>query len=148
MILYSDFVDFIKALNDTEVNYLLVGGYSVVLHGYSRNTGDMDIWVEKTEENYAKLVKAFYIFGMPLFDMTLENFTSNIEFDVFTFGRPPISIDIMTNVKGLNFNECFKDIVLMEVDGITIKTISLNNLLIAKKAANRAKDINDIEHLT
>ena len=148
MILYPDFQDFIKALNETNVHYLLVGGYSVVLHGYVRNTGDMDIWVEQTEENYQKLVSAFHIFGMPLFDMTLDNFLSNTEIDVFTFGRPPVSIDIMTSVKGLIFIDTFNAANLMEVDNIQVKVISLEYLLIAKKAANRAKDINDIENLT
>lgn len=55
----SDFRDFIMALNKNAVKYILVGGYSVILHGYSRTTGDMDIWVERSDENYSKIVKAF-----------------------------------------------------------------------------------------
>ena len=73
----NDFRDFISALNDQEVKYILVGGYSVILHGYSRTTGDMDIWVERSIENYTKIKKAFQQFGMPVFDMTLENFLSH-----------------------------------------------------------------------
>ena len=48
----GDFQDFITALNNNEVEYILVGGYSVILHGYSRTTGDLDIWVNKKSENY------------------------------------------------------------------------------------------------
>ena len=55
----EDFHDFISALNDNEVEYILVGGYSVILHGYSRTTGDLAIWINKEKENYFKLVKAF-----------------------------------------------------------------------------------------
>lgn len=55
----SDFRDFISALNNNTVDYILVGGYSVILHGYLRTTGDLDIWVNKKKKNYAKLVKAF-----------------------------------------------------------------------------------------
>lgn len=66
----EDFKDFLTALNEQRVRYILVGGFSVILHGYSRTTGDMDIWVERTTENYQKLKRAFDQFGMPVFDMT------------------------------------------------------------------------------
>ncbi|MBI1692689.1 MAG: hypothetical protein FYV88_4120, partial [Bacteroidetes bacterium] len=55
----TDFRDFIAALNRNQVRYILVGGYSVILHGYPRTTGDMDIWVERSKENYLKLKEAF-----------------------------------------------------------------------------------------
>ena len=70
----QDFKDFISALNAAMVDYILVGGYSVILHGYSRTTGDLDIWVRKTEDNYKRLLNAFYAFGllqMPLQSMSL-----------------------------------------------------------------------------
>jgi hypothetical protein len=70
------------------VRYILVGGYSVILHGYSRTTGDMDIWVDRTLENYNKIKRAFFDFGMPVFDMTENAFLDNLELDVFSFGRP------------------------------------------------------------
>src|ERR1700754_3219108 len=92
----DDFRDFITALNNQQVEYILVGGYSVILHGYSRTTGDLDIWVNKTKENYIRLTRTFYEFGMSLFDMTEDNFLKNSEINVFSFGRPPVSIDIMT----------------------------------------------------
>lgn len=65
----EDFRDFLTALNDAEVKYILVGGFSLILHGYSRTTGDMDIWVELTHDNYQKIKSAFLNFGMPVFDM-------------------------------------------------------------------------------
>ena len=102
-----DFRDFLEALRQCQVRYVLVGGYSVILHGYSRTTGDLDIWVEKTPENYARLVQAFHTFGMPTFDMTADNFLNRPEFDVFTFGRPPVAIDVMTSMKGLDFAEAY-----------------------------------------
>ena len=52
-----DFQDFITALNENEVKYILIGGYSVIIHGYNRTTGDMDIWVEPTSMNYEHLMK-------------------------------------------------------------------------------------------
>lgn len=144
----EDFQDFIIQLNVHAVRYILVGGYSVILHGYSRTTGDMDIWVERTEENYDRLVKAFSSFGMPVFDMTKNNFLTHPSWDVFTFGAPPSSIDIMVRVKGMNFSETFEKAVMMEVDNLQVRTIHITDLITAKKASNRAKDINDLENLT
>ena len=146
-IFQEDFRDFLNALNETEVRYLLVGGYSVVLHGYSRTTGDMDLWVERTAENYNKLKIAFLKFGMPVFDMTEENFLSHPVWDVFTFGTPPVAIDIMVKLEGLNFEEAFQKAIFFEDDDLKIRTINKIDLITTKKIAGRAKDLNDIENL-
>jgi predicted nucleotidyltransferase len=143
----QDFRDFIQELNGAGVKYILIGGYSVILHGYSRTTGDMDIWVDRTADNYKKIKFAFGKFGMPLFDMTEDNFLNHPTWDVFTYGTPPSSIDIMIRVKGLAFNDCFDRAVSFEEDGLKIKTIHINDLLETKKASGRAKDQNDIENL-
>jgi hypothetical protein len=146
-IFHEDFRDFLNALNETEVRYLLVGGYSVVLHGYSRTTGDMDLWVERSAENYKKLKNAFLKFGMPVFDMTEENFLSHPIWDVFTFGTPPVAIDIMVKLEGLNFEEAFQKAIIFEDDDLKIRAINKIDLIRAKKIAGRAKDINDLENL-
>ena len=83
----DDFRDFIRTLNIHNVRYILVGGYSVILHGYSRTTGDMDIWVDKTLDNYQRLRRAFLEFGMPVFDMTEKRFLNDPNVDVFTYGK-------------------------------------------------------------
>lgn len=143
----QDFRDFIGYLNDCDVRYILVGGYSVILHGYSRTTGDMDIWVERTPENYNRIKIAFLQFGMPVFDMTENAFLNNNDNDVFTFGRPPSSIDIMVAVKGLDFDESYKNAVFFEDDGLWIRTINKDHLKSAKKASGRFKDLDDLENL-
>src|SRR6185312_2037174 len=143
----DDFHDFIIALNHYQVEYILVGGYSVILHGYSRTTGDLDIWVKKTSENYSRLEKSFYLFGMPVFYMTEDNFLNNSFFDVFSFGRPPVSIDIMTEVKGLDFDDAFKESKVVEVEELSIRLIDYFHLLRAKKSSGRPKDNDDLENL-
>lgn len=147
-IFQDDFRDFIRSLNDNNVSYILVGGFAVILYGHARVTGDMDIWVERTEENYMKLVKAFHQFHMPVFDMTEENFLSHKEWDVFKFGRKPVAIDIMTKVKGLDFKTCFALSREFEDGDLKIRTLDLNHLLQAKKEAGRLKDLDDINQLT
>ncbi len=147
-IFYDDFRDFIQALNINNVDYLLVGGYSVIYHGYSRTTGDMDIWVKRDKSNYEKLVAAFKKFGLSIFDMTEANFLNHETWDVFSFGTPPVCIDILVKVKGLDFDECFKGSQFFEDDGLMVRTINYNHLITSKKSANRPKDIDDINNLT
>ncbi len=141
------FRDFIKALNDNAVEYILVGGMAVVLHGYVRGTGDMDIWVNKTKENYQKLVRAFGQFGMPVFDMTEKSFLGS-EFDVWSIGVPPVKIEIMTAVKGLSFDETYTHSLEYSEDGLLIKFLHLSHLIQAKKASGRFRDLDDIDQLT
>ena len=143
----SDFRDFIAALNNNQVRYILVGGYSVILHGYSRTTGDMDLWVERTKENYLKIKDAFEEFAMPVFDMTEENFLHHPNWDVFTFGIPPVAIDLMIGLEGLNFQEVFDRSIIFKDDELNIIVIHKTDLIEAKKKAGRSKDLDDLENL-
>ncbi len=141
----ADFQEFIRAINDCEVEYLLVGGYAVIAHGYPRTTGDMNLWINPTEANYKRLHTAFAQFGMPLFDMSQEKFLDTNQFDVFTFGRPPTSIDILTKVKGLSFEAAFARAKWHQIEvDLEIRVIHLTDLLLAKKAAGRPKDLDDL----
>lgn len=142
-----DFVEFLRCLHSESVEAILVGGYAVVLHGYFRTTGDMDIWVRPSPENYKRLQTAFALFGLPTEAISEAAFLSTIDVDVFTFGRPPIAIDILTKVKGLNFEETFKMAEEINVDGAPLRLIHLNHLKQAKKASDRNKDRDDLEHL-
>lgn len=142
----SDFKDFFSLLNHYNVEYILVGGYAVILRGYSRSTGDLDIWVNKTSSNFILLHKALHRFGLPLEAVPEKQFFSD-DFDVFSFGVPPNAIEIMTAVKGVEFLIAFNAATMEQVDDISIRVIHLKNLLEAKKAAGRSKDVNDIENL-
>lgn len=143
----SDFRDFILSLNKFGVKYILVGGYSVILHGYSRTTGDMDIWVERSEDNYLNIKAAFEDFGMSVFDMTKENFLHHPIWDVFTFGIPPVAIDVMIKLEGFDFQDVYDRSVLFKDDDLEIKVIHKNDLIAAKRKAGRSKDLNDLENL-
>src|SRR5690606_19234504 len=125
----DDFRDFIAALNKNEVKYILVGGFAVILHGYSITTGDMDSWVERTLQNYIRLKQAFVDFGMPVFDMTSDNFLSHPIWDVFTFGVPPVAIDIMVKVKGMDFEENYNRSVLFKDEDLEIRALHKSQLI-------------------
>ncbi|HZV69340.1 MAG TPA: hypothetical protein VFG10_07345 [Saprospiraceae bacterium] len=142
-----DFRDFLEALNLHDVRYSLVGGYAVILHGYARTTSEMDIWIDNTEENYVHLTSAFQSFGMPVFDMTLENFLASEKFEVFRFGRKPVAIDVMIKMADFNFSDCYNRAEIFEDHGLNIPVVHIQDLIAAKKIAGRAKDLYDIQHL-
>ena len=144
---YKDLSDFLECLNNEKVEYMVVGGYAVILHGYNRTTGDLDIWVKNSKENYDKLVKSLYRFGIPGDLVPFEQFINNQYTDVFTFGRAPLAIDIMTQVKGLEFDQAYKNVKKINIDKKTVNIIDYRELIMAKKAANRFKDLNDIQQL-
>jgi predicted nucleotidyltransferase len=143
----DDFKEFIQALNQYNVGYLLIGGYSVILHGYHRTTGDMDIWVRKTALNYEKLKQAMDSFGLPASMIGTQRFLNAAEYDVFTFGRPPIAIDIVTEISGVEFEDAFNNKEVVEADGIQINLISKKDLIKTKTAVGRHKDLDDLENL-
>lgn len=140
----QDFLEFIDALNKTQVEYILVGGYAVILHGFARSTGDMDIWVNKTSVNYQKLKKAFQLFGAPIFPE--KDFLGN-EIDVWGIGKEPNRIEVLNQLKGITFDEAFAFCKTFVQNKIEVKYIHLNHLIKAKEAAGRFKDKNDIEQL-
>ncbi len=140
----QDFQDFIEALNRKGVEYLLVGGYAVILHGYIRSTADMDVWVNKTVENYYKLEDAFSIFGAPIFSR--DEFLGS-EFDVWGIGREPNKIEILNEVKGVSFNEAYALCKTFTQNKVDVKYIHLKHLIESKLAAGRFKDMDDIEQL-
>jgi len=80
----EDFSEFISCFNKQEVEYILVGGMAVILNGYNRTTGDMDVWVKKSGDNHDRIVKAFHNFGTHVFDMAKEKFLGK-QFYVWSF---------------------------------------------------------------
>lgn len=117
------------------------------MKGYYRTTQDLDIWVNKTSDNYSNLRKGFAIFGMPIFDITEENFLGD-NFDVFSIGRAPLQIDIITKLKGVEFDEAYTNANFKNLEGLDVRYLHLNELIQSKKAAGRHKDLDDIEKLS
>ena len=139
-----DFLEFLDYLNRQKVDYLLVGGYAVILHGYGRSTGDMDIWIKQTAENYLKLKKAYDDFGAPIF--SIDDF-ENEKFDVWSIGVEPRKIEILTKVTALNFDESFKNCNWFELEKFKVPYIDFEDLMKNKKATGRLKDLLDVEQL-
>lgn len=140
-----DFKEFLRLLNETEVQYLLVGGYAVGYHGYPRATADLDVWVAVNPDNAEKLVNAFHRFGMNDPELTPALFQHYGR--IIRMGFPPMRIEVLTEIDGVSFHDCYKARVTTEIDGQTVHLISREHLRVNKRASGRYKDLDDLEHL-
>ena len=145
MILNQDFKEFIQLLNEHEVKYLVVGGYAVAFHGYPRYTKDIDIWIYLDKANAEKLLKALKDFGFGSLDLKVEDFLDPDQ--VIQLGYPPNRIDLITDLKGVEFKNCFSAKIEVEIDGTKVNFIDLEHLKQNKQATGRHQDLADLEHL-
>jgi hypothetical protein len=141
----QDFRDFLRLLGAHEVRYLLVGGYAVGYHGYPRATADMDIWVSRTEENARKLVTVLEEFGFRQAASARQAFTQ--EEQVIRMGVPPLRIELITSVSGVDFEACYAGRIESVIDEVPVSILNLSDLKQNKKAAGRPKDLADLEEL-
>lgn len=145
MVLNKDFREFIQLLNDHDVLYLVVGGYAVAFHGYPRYTKDIDIWIWLDKSNAEKILQVLKDFGFGSLDLTVDDFLDPEQ--VIQLGYPPNRIDILTDLKGINFKECYSSRVEVKIEGTNINFIDLENLKKNKKALGRYQDLADLENL-
>jgi len=143
MLLPPDFREFLRLLNSSNVEYLIVGGYAVGYHGYPRPTGDLDIWISNTPANAERVHRALEEFGFdcPLAVLLQDN-------QVVRMGISPFRLEVLTTIDGVNFSECYRERVRGLIDGVDVTLISLPRLLQNKKASGRSKDITDLENLS
>ncbi len=104
----------------------------------------MDVWVNKTVENYQNLKNTFYHFGAPIF--SAEEFLGD-QFDVWGIGIEPNRIVVLNKIKGVEFSEAYPLCKTFIPNNVEVRYIHLNHLIQAKKAAGRFKDKADIEEL-
>lgn len=144
-ILPKDFRDFLKLLSSKKIKYLLIGGYAVGYYGYPRATADMDIWIAISKENAKKIIEAINDFGINTPDLNESVFLEPGK--IIRMGYPPIRIEVLTEISGVNFEQCYGRRKETKIDGIKVKIISFEDLLKNKKASGRYKDLNDLENL-
>ncbi|MBO1323162.1 hypothetical protein [Acanthopleuribacter pedis] len=134
-----------KLLNEHEVRYLLVGGFAVSYHGYPRTTADIDLWIDVEAQNAARVLNVVNEFGLTSPDLTTATFL--IPDQIFRMGFPPLRIELLTGISGVEFEECYTSRIQGEIDDITVAIINLTHLKANKKASGRFKDLNDLENL-
>jgi predicted nucleotidyltransferase len=144
--LNKHFQDFLELLEKHHVEYVIVGGYAVGVHGFPRYTGDIDIFVGISGENAARLVDVFNEFGFASLSLKAIDF---LEPDtVVEVGREPMKIQVLTGIDGVTFDRCRSDRMMVNISGLQVPFIGFESLLANKAASPRSKDRIDLEELT
>jgi hypothetical protein len=145
MALNSDFSELLNLLNAAPVRYLVVGGYAVMEYTEPRYTKDLDIWVSPARDNAERVYATLKQFGAPLANITVEDFT-NPDL-VYHMGRPPVRVDILMGLTGLEFEPAWSRRVAGSYGEVAIHFLSIEDLIINKRAAGRPQDLLDVENL-
>jgi predicted nucleotidyltransferase len=139
------YIDFLKTLNDFQVKYILIGGYAVNLHGYSRYTGDLDIWSDPVTENAEKLISAIDKSGFQIDILKGKNLLNESPIKL-TEGA--LKIELLSNIiGGFTFDEAYNRSIEVKVDDLTLKLISYQDLIANKEKSMRMKDATDVYYL-
>jgi hypothetical protein len=144
-VLNQDFRECIQSLNDNGVRYLVVGGYAVALHGHPRYTRDLDVWIDMSPDNAANVVKALGQFGFGSLALKISDFL--VPDQIIQLGYPPNRIDVLTTLPGVDFASCYPSRLEIEVAGVRVNFIDLENLKKNKRATGRHQDLADLENL-
>ncbi len=141
----TDFAEFLRSLRSNGAEYLLVGGYAVGLYGYPRATADIDVWVRRSPRNAEKVVAAIRSFGFDVPALSVELLMKPDQ--VIRMGLPPLRIEVLTSVTGVEFEECWASRNEMLLGGEPVWLPKLEDLKKNKAASGRPKDLEDLRHL-
>ena len=140
-----DFAEMLSALSEAGAEFLVVGAHALAAHGVPRATRDLDIWINPTPDNAARVVKALRAFGAALMDLTEEDLTT--PGTVFQIGVEPFRIDILTAISGVTFDEAWKNRLPLDIEGVRVLVLGRQDFIANKRATGRMRDLADIEGL-
>ena len=138
-----DFKEFLRLLNSNNVEYLLIGGYAVNYYGYARATADLDVWIALDPANAERVAQVLRAFGFE----RAEAVAFLAPRKIIRMGVPPVRLEILTSISGVEFAECYAHRVEVDIDGVPVKLIQLDDLKRNKAASGRIKDRLDLEQL-
>lgn len=141
----SNYLDMLKCLNKAGVDYIMVGGWAVNLHGYVRATIDLDIWILADQENARKVYAALGEFGAPLGAVKPADFAQ--DGTIFQIGVAPCRIDVINKIDGVKYAEASPRAIEKVIEGVPVRIISREDLIANKRASGRTKDLADAEIL-
>jgi hypothetical protein len=140
-----DFKELLLAFNAHNVEYLIVGAHALAAHGHVRATKDLDLWVRPDDQNAHRVLRALSDFGAPPGDLTANDLSRKDT--IFQIGMPPLRIDIITGIDGVEFAEAWPDRLAITFGGVPAPVISRHHLLTNKRTAARLQDLADVEQL-
>jgi hypothetical protein len=141
-----DFLDLLRALLDAEARFLIVGAYAVGVHGRPRATKDLDVWVEASDDNAPRVLRALTAFGAPLMGLVLDDLrTPGVGLQI---GVDPGRVDVLTAISGVSFAEAWPDRIEVSFgQEVRCSVIGVEHLLRNKRAAGRPQDLADVAAL-
>jgi hypothetical protein len=137
-----DFVEMLCAFSAAGVEFLVVGAHALAADGVPRATGDLDVWVRSSPENAERVMAALRTFGVPLFDLTIDDLCRDDT--VFQIGRPPARIDILTSISGVQFTDAWARRLTVSLSGVDVPLLGRDDFVANKRAAGRPKDLSDL----
>jgi predicted nucleotidyltransferase len=156
----SLYIPLFKALNDADVQYVVVGGIATILHGYVRATADVDLVVDLQVEEATKIITTLTNEGfkpkipvqaLDFADKTKrEQWVNDKGMQVFSLYHPDktgMTVDLFVK-QPISFNDLYQRSVVMDLDGLKVRVCSIDDLIAMKQLAGRHKDLADIEQLT
>lgn len=143
----DDFVDLIRAMTRSGVEFMIVGAHALAAHGVVRGTGDLDIFVRPDDDNAARVYAALREFGAPVDAHGVRPADFASPGTVYQLGLPPRRIDVLTLISGVTFEEAQIDSKLVSVGGVQFRVPGRAALLANKRASGRPKDLEDVLRL-
>jgi hypothetical protein len=110
-----------------------------------RFTKNLDLFIATDQDNALGVYAALKEFGAPLENLTSKNFAHKGYF--YQMGRPPLRVDIMMSIPGIEFDQAWENCEVIALDGLKIYFISRSDLILAKKTGGRPQDKLDVEKL-
>ncbi len=142
-----DYREFLSALIDAGVEFLVIGGFALARHGFVRATVDLDVFVNPSAENAARVALALAQFGAPLADHGVDARHFEGPGAFYQVGVAPNRIDILTSIEGVTFAEALVGSVVSTIDGREVGFIGRTALLRNKRATGRPQDLADVTAL-
>lgn len=141
----KDFMKLLRAFAHVDARYLLVGAFAVEYHGQPRTSRHMDLWLDDSTDNMELVYRALAEFGAP--PIAIDHLNAASPLEVVWIGVPPNRIDLAKGLRGVAFAEAWERRVDVEREGVRLHIISRQDLIVAKRAAGRDKDLADAEAL-
>ncbi len=140
-----DFKDLLSTLIAHKVDFLVVGAHALAVHGHVRATKYLDVWMRPAPDNAKRAYAALAFFGAPLHDLSEGDLAK--PGTIFQMGVPPMRIDILTAIDGVEFPEAWNDRESVDIADLEVNVLSRHHLIANKKASGRLQDLADIERL-
>lgn len=145
MLTSRDFSELLGLFIANKVRFLVVGGYAVMKYTEPRYTKDLDLWIAVDTKNAKAVFKSLRAFGAPLGKLAASDFQEKEQ--VYQMGRPPLRVDILMSVSGVDFRTAWKRREKIRLGDMTIPFISRLDLIANKRATARPQDLLDLEGL-